>query len=99
MPDDNFSELQARRQAALAQGGTEGVAKQHARGKLTARERIDRLLDAGSFCEMAMLAGKGSYDEHGEYKSFTPSNAVIGTGEIRSRRIVVSADDFTIRGG
>ena len=81
MAADKFNELQARREAALAQGGPEGVAKQHARGKLTARERIDRLLDAGSFSEMAMLAGKGSYDEHGEYQSFTPSNAVIGTGE------------------
>ena len=76
MSDDKFSELRARREAALAQGGPEGVARQHARGKLTARERIDRLLDTGSFCEMAMLAGKGSYDGQGEYQSFTLDTAV-----------------------
>ena len=46
-----------------------------------------------------MLAGKGSYDEHGEYKALHAVNAVVGTGEIASRRIVVSADDFTIRAG
>lgn len=83
----------------MAQGGPEGVARQHARGKLTARERIDRLLDPGSFCEMGMLAGKGHYGEQGEFKSFTPSNSVIGTGELARRRLIVSADDFTIRGG
>lgn len=63
------------------------------------RERIEQLLDAGSFHEFGMLAGKGRYDGDGNFESFTPSNAVIGTGRLDSRRCVVSGDDFTIRGG
>lgn len=46
-----------------------------------------------------MLAGKGRYDKDGRFESFTPSNAVIGTGRLDGRRCVLSADDFTIRGG
>ncbi len=94
-----FTELDARRAAALQMGGPEGLAKQASLGKLTARERIDRLLDPGSFVEMGMLAGKGHYDEHGAFVSFSPANAVMGAGDVGARRVVVSADDFTIRGG
>lgn len=94
-----IAELDARRAAALKMGGPEGVAKQVSLGKFTARERIDRLLDSKTFVEMGMLAGKGSYDERGQFVSSSPANAVAGTGEIQRRRIVVSADDFTIRGG
>ncbi|NML43377.1 propionyl-CoA carboxylase [Ramlibacter sp. G-1-2-2] len=93
------AELDVRRAAALQMGGPEGLAKQASLGKLTARERIDRLLDAGSFSEMGMLAGKGRYDEHGAFVSFSPANAVMGAGQVQGRRVVVSADDFTIRGG
>lgn len=93
------TELDTRRASALGMGGPEGLAKQASLGKLTARERIDCLLDPGSFVEMGMLAGKGRYDEHGAFISFTPANAVMGAGHVAGRRIVVSADDFTIRGG
>lgn len=48
---------------------------------------------------MGALAGKGKYDAEGRFESFTPSNAVIGTARIQGRRISLSADDFTIRGG
>jgi acetyl-CoA carboxylase carboxyltransferase component len=94
-----FPELEQRRAAALAMGGPEGLAKQASLGKLSARERIDRLLDAGTFGEMGMLAGKGTYDAQGAFKSFSPANAIVGAGQIEGRRVVVSADDFTIRGG
>lgn len=94
-----LAELDARRAAALQMGGPEGLAKQASLGKLTARERIDRLLDAGSFVEMGMLAGKGRYNEHGRFVSFSPANSIMGAGQVEGRRIVVSADDFTIRGG
>lgn len=94
-----FAELEARRAAAMGMGGPEGLAKQASLGKLTARERIDRLLDPGSFVEMGMLAGKGHYDAHGRFESFSPANAIMGAGHVEGRRIVVSADDFTIRGG
>lgn len=94
-----FAELDARRAAALRMGGAEGLARQAALGKLNARERIDRLLDPGSFVEMGMLTGKGRYDEHGAFVSSSPANAVMGAGHVDGRRVVVSADDFTIRGG
>lgn len=94
-----FAELDVRRAGALQMGGPEGVAKQASLGKLTARERIDRLLDPGSFVEMGMLTGKGRYDEHGRFVSFSPANAIMGAGQVEGRRIVISADDFTIRGG
>src|SRR5690625_1026887 len=48
---------------------------------------------------MGKIAGKGNYDEEGSLESFTPSNSVIGTGRIDGRKLVVSGDDFTIRGG
>src|SRR5689334_12934161 len=98
-PHPAAAELEVRRAAALQMGGPEGLAKQASLGKLSARERIDRLLDAGSFSEMGMLAGKGRYDERGAFVSFSPANAVMGAGQVEGRRVVVSADDFTIRGG
>ncbi|HXU09071.1 MAG TPA: carboxyl transferase domain-containing protein, partial [Blastocatellia bacterium] len=67
-------------------------------GKLTVRERIDRLLDPGSFHEIGALAGQATY-ENGQLVSFIPSNFVMGTGRIEGRRVVVAGDDFTVRGG
>jgi acetyl-CoA carboxylase carboxyltransferase component len=79
-------------------GGQANVARQHANGKLTIRERIDRLVDAGTFHEIGALAGKAAYD-NGKLASFTPSNYVVGTARIEGRRVVVGGDDFTVRGG
>ena len=79
-------------------GGEANVARQHANGRLTVRERIDRLLDAGTFHETGALAGKAVY-ENGEMISFTPSNFVCGAGRIDGRKVVIGGDDFTVRGG
>jgi acetyl-CoA carboxylase carboxyltransferase component len=98
-PPDPHHELEHRRRRAHALGGPEAVAAHHARGRLTARERIDLLADAGSFREMGILAGKGRYDAEGHFVDSTPSNALIGTARVDGRRIVLSADDFTLRGG
>ena len=76
-----------------------GVVRQRARAKLTCRERIDRLLDAGSFREVGSLAGFTSYDEEGRITDFTPASHVGGWGKIDGRTSVVCADDFTSRGG
>ncbi len=76
-----------------------GVVRQRARGKLTCRERIDLLLDAGSFREVGSLAGFADYDEDGRVAGFTPANHIGGWGKIRGRTVVVCADDFTSRGG
>src|SRR5205085_3731786 len=80
-------------------GGEARVARQHASGRLTVRERIDRLVDAGSWREVGSVAGSASYDEEGGLKDFTPANLVTGAARVDGRRVVVTADDFTVRGG
>lgn len=97
--DAELTELAGLRETAEALGGEEQVARHHAAGKLTARERIAKLLDPDSFCEIGALAGASKYAPDGSRESFTPSNAVVGIGKIDSRRTVVAADDYTIRGG
>jgi len=92
-------ELHRRMELAREMGGSANVERQHAAGRLTVRERVDRLLDPGTFHETGTLAGRGTYDEHGNLTSFTPSNFVMGTGRIDGRRVVVGGDDFTVRGG
>ena len=76
-----------------------GVVRQRDRGKLTCRERIDLLLDDGSFREIGSAAGFASYDEEGNVSAFTPANHVGGWGMIDDRKCIVCADDFTSRGG
>src|SRR5262249_24439214 len=76
-----------------------GVVRQRSRGKLTAYERIDLLLDPKSFREVGSLAGFASYDEDGAIAEFTPANHIGGWGAIEGRRAIVCADDFTSRGG
>ena len=79
-------------------GGPERVERQHASGRLTVRERIERLFDPGSFHETGAIAGQATYDG-GELADFLPANMVIGRGRIDGRRAVVQGDDFTVRGG
>src|SRR5207253_11374318 len=76
-----------------------GVVRQRNRGKLTCRERIDLLLDAGSFREVGSVAGFASYGEDGRIAAFTPANHVGGWGTVEGRTTIVCADDFTSRGG
>ncbi len=90
-----------KRRAALAEkmGGEKKLARQQARGKLDARERLKRLLDKNSFREIGKIAGKGTYDETGDLETFSPSNFIFGRGRINNEPVVASADDFTVRGG
>src|ERR687896_706169 len=97
--EPELEELRRREELARRMGGEERVARQHASGRLTVRERIERLFDPGSFHETGALAGRASYDEGGELAGFLPANTVIGQGRIDGRRAVVQGDDFTIRGG
>jgi acetyl-CoA carboxylase carboxyltransferase component len=92
-------ELHKREALARRMGGPEKVKRQHDGGKLTVRERIDALLDSGSFHEIGAISGRGAYDEHGTLADFTPSNFVFGRGRIDGRPVVVGGDDFTVRGG
>lgn len=97
--DAELEELDRRRRLAEAMGGDEKVARQHERGKLTVRERIQRLLDDDSFDEFGALAGTGRYGPDGELEAFQPTNMIAGRGRIDGRRVVVEGDDFTVRGG
>src|SRR5438067_1435160 len=97
--EPELEELRRREELARRMGGEERVARQHATGRLTVRERIARLFDAGSFHETGALAGVGGYDGDGELVEFTPANTLVGHGRIEGRRRVVQADDFTVRGG
>src|ERR1700741_4734031 len=94
-----LDEIARRREFALRMGGEERIARARAAGRLTVRERTDRLLDAGSFHETGLLAGRAQYDDAGELQGVTPSNFVCGRGRIDGRQVVVGADDFTLRGG
>jgi acetyl-CoA carboxylase carboxyltransferase component len=97
--EPEIAHLHEREALARRLGGTDKVARQKAAGKLTVRERIERLLDPGSFHEVGAIAGKAHYDEAGELRDFMPSNFVMGRGRIDSRPVVVGGDDFTVRGG
>ena len=97
--EPELDELRRRTEIAERMGGDERVARQHAAGRLTVRERIARLFDEGSFHETGALAGRGSYDGDGELEAFLPANMVVGQGRIAGRRAVVQGDDFTVRGG
>ena len=80
-------------------GGTDSVAFHHGRGKLTVRERIDRLQDPDSWREIGALAGTPEWADDGTLAKLTPANYVIGTAELDGRRVVLCGGDFTIRGG
>ncbi len=93
-----ISALERLRDEALAGGGAKRVEAQHARGKLTARERIQLLLDEGSFEEMGMLkVGRGgALGNEGEY----PGDGVVtGHGTVDGREVFVFSQDFTVIGG
>ncbi len=97
--EGRFEELQRWRQRALEAGGKERIQRQHAAGKLTARERVDLLLDKGSFTEVDMLVTHRCRD-FGMEKQLIPGDGVVtGYGTIDGRPVYVFAEDFTVFGG
>ena len=97
--DAELDELELRTSLAHKMGGENNVAFHKGRGKLTVRERIDALVDPGSFEEIGTLAGSATYDADGNLTGFTPANTVIGVSKINGRKVMVNGGDFTIRGG
>jgi acetyl-CoA carboxylase carboxyltransferase component len=97
--EPELEELRRREALAREMGGDERVARQHASGRRTVRERIERLFDPGTFHETGALAGRGTYGDDGKLSDFLPANTVVGQGRIDGRRAAVEGDDFTIRGG
>jgi len=94
-----LDELMRREAFAREMGGADKVKRQHDGGRLTVRERIDRLVDPQSFHEVGAVAGSAEYDSAGDLKNLTPANCVFGRGRIDGRPVVVVGDDFTVRGG
>ena len=90
--------LEERRERMKAMGGAERVARHHERGKLTARERIDAFVDEGSFREIQPFLAQATYDGD-ELTSLLPKGLIEGHAKIDGRKVVLSAGDFTVRGG
>jgi acetyl-CoA carboxylase carboxyltransferase component len=97
--EPELEEIRRRRERAKEMGGPERVARHVNEGRTPVRDRIDQLLDEGSFHEIGSLAGRVEYDEDGRITAYTPSNFITGRGTIDGRPVIVGADDFTVRGG
>ncbi|MGV1036690.1 MAG: acyl-CoA carboxylase subunit beta [Candidatus Nanopelagicales bacterium] len=94
-----LAELERRREAASKGGSAKAIEKQHARGKMTARERVDMLMDEGSFVELDALARHRSTSFGMEKERPFGDGVVTGYGTIDGRPVCVFAQDFTIFGG
>ncbi|MEO1602619.1 MAG: carboxyl transferase domain-containing protein, partial [Pseudomonadota bacterium] len=92
---DILDQLEARRADARLGGGEKRIASQHAKGKLTARERIEVLLDAGSFEEFDMFVEHGCADFGMENQKIPGDGVVTGQGTINGRLVYVFSKDFT----
>ncbi len=97
--EQKIQELIDKRATARLGGGEKAIAKQHERGKYTARERIDQLLDEGSFEELDMFVTHRSTNFGMEKKQYLGDGVVTGFGTIEGRLVYVFAQDFTVLGG
>lgn len=99
MWDEKLADLDARREAAHMGGGQARIDKQHERGKLTARERLDILFDEGTFVEINTLMTTRTTN-FGMDKKKTPGDGVVtGYGRVNGRVVFASSQDFTVGGG
>ena len=96
--EPEVKEINLRRQMALKLGGEERVDRHHKQGKLTVRERIDKLTDPGSFQEVGQLAGAATW-EGGKFKDIVPAPYVMGLAKVDGRWVAIGGEDFTVRGG
>lgn len=96
---EKINELYDRRMAAQLGGGDERIAKQHEKGKLTARERIELLLDPGTFVELNPFTEHRSSDFGLEKTKYPGDGVVTGYGKINGRPVYLFSQDFTVFGG
>ncbi len=80
-------------------GGPERIERQHRGGRYTVRERIEKMIDPGTFVESGPMVGAAEFDAEGNLTAFSPGGYVMGLGEIDGRPVAVGGDDFTISGG
>jgi acetyl-CoA carboxylase carboxyltransferase component len=92
-------DLHGRREKAKLGGGEEKIALQHERGKLTARERIDLLVDPGTFVELGIQAGPHSSQRSMEGKEAPADGVITGWGDVEGRTCCIAAYDFTVMAG
>jgi len=97
--EDKIKELLDKRELAKLGGGQKRIDAQHKKGKLTARERIDLLLDEGSFEEFDMFVTHNCHDFGLENESYMSDGVVTGYGTIDGRLVYVFSQDFTVFGG
>ncbi|NOR13575.1 MAG: methylmalonyl-CoA carboxyltransferase [Candidatus Aminicenantes bacterium] len=97
--DKKREELNRRNRLAELGGGEERIKKRHAEGKLTARERVNLLLDEGSFQEMGKLVVHRCFDFEMETKKIYGDGVVTGYGTIEGRTVFIFSQDFTVFGG
>ena len=96
---EKLAELARMEKEAMDGGGKKRIDRQHSEGKLTARERLDLLVDKGSFVELNMMAQHQCHDFGMEKKRPLGDGVVTGYGNINGRKVFVYAQDFTVSGG
>src|SRR3989304_6297876 len=96
---EKLEELRRKTEEALLGGGKEKLEEQHRKGKLTARERLEILLDPGSFEELDRFVTHRIYDFGLEKKKIPGDGVVTGVGRIDGRVVFVYSQDFTVFGG
>jgi len=97
--EPELEELRRRHELAAQLGGPEGVDRQRSLGKLTVLERLDRLADPRSFRGFGRLRGQATYDDDGHLVAVLPHAQLEGRCLVDGRDVVVTAGDFTVRGG
>ncbi|MDG2112930.1 MAG: carboxyl transferase domain-containing protein, partial [Actinomycetota bacterium] len=97
--EPEIEELRRREAFAEELGGADKVERQHFYGKQTIRERFAAMADEGTFHEIGKTAGVAEYDDDGNLVQLTPSNFLFGVARIDDRPVIISGDDFTVRGG
>ena len=96
---EKLANLEQKKQEALLGGGAKRIESQHKKGKLTARERIEVLLDSNSFEEIGMLVTHRSTNFGLENEKYLGDGVVTGYGKINGRLVYVFSQDFTVMGG
>ena len=99
MHSEKIKKFTQKRREAEKAGGEDRILAQHGKGKLTARERIDLLLDEGSFVELGALTTHHYYEFDMQKRKFFGDGVITGYGTINGKQIFVFAYDFTVLGG
>ncbi|HEX2064339.1 MAG TPA: carboxyl transferase domain-containing protein, partial [Acidimicrobiales bacterium] len=97
--DHRIKDLLARKEQALHAGSEDAVSRQHGRGKMTARERVEALLDPGSFVELDLLARHRAVGVGLDGDRPYTDGVITGWGTVAGRKIFVFSQDFTVFGG